>query len=133
MNIDCMSQRQDRVNELLRREISAVLARDYEWRQMLVTVSDVEVTQDLKEARVWMSILGGSPTPVLEKLNLDHGRIQKKVMSRVVLKSTPIFSFRHDASAARGVTMVNLLEEVEQLPKALDGDVVGEDNSRILP
>ncbi len=128
-----MSQRQDRVNELLRREISAVLARDYEWRQMLVTVSDVEVTQDLKEARVWMSILGGSPTPVLEKLNLDHGRIQKKVMSRVVLKSTPIFSFRHDASAARGVTMVNLLEEVEQLPKALDGDVVGEDNSRILP
>jgi len=128
-----MSQRQDRVNELLRREISAVLARDYEWRQMLVTVSEVEVTQDLKEARVWMSILGGSPTPVLEKLNLDHGRIQKKVMSRVVLKSTPIFSFRYDASAARGVTMVNLLEEVEQLPKALDSDVVGEDNSRIIP
>ena len=43
-----MSQRQDRVNELLRREISAVLAKDYEWRGMLVTVSEVDITQYFK-------------------------------------------------------------------------------------
>jgi ribosome-binding factor A len=115
-----MSQRQDRVNELLRREISAVLARDYEWPGQLITVSEVEITQDFREARVWMSILGGHVQPILDKLNRDHGRIQSRVMKRVVLKTTPILSFRHDSSAAKGVDMVNLLQEVDRIPKALD-------------
>ncbi|TAE91350.1 MAG: 30S ribosome-binding factor RbfA [Verrucomicrobia bacterium] len=117
-----MSQRQDRVNELLRREISAVLQRDYEWPGQLVTVSEVEITQDFREARVWMSIFGGHVQPVLDRLNRDHGRIQSKVMKRVVLKSTPILTFRHDNSAVTGVNMVNLLQEVDQIPKALDAD-----------
>jgi len=113
-----MSNRLVRVNELLRREISAVIQRDYEWHGRLVTVSDVEVTQDLKEAKVWIGVLGGDSAPVLDKLNHDHGAIQKKVMKRVVLKSTPILAFRIDASAARGVEVVNLLDEVDKLPKA---------------
>jgi len=113
-----MSRRLDRVNELLRREISAIIQRDYEWNGKLVSVSEVEVTQDLKEGRVWIGVLGGSPDPVLEKLNRDHGSIQSRVMKRVVLKSTPVLQFRHDASAVRGVQIVNLLEEVDKLPKA---------------
>lgn len=115
-----MSQRQDRVNELLRREISNVLMQDYEWKGLLVTVHDVEVTQDLKEARVWISVLGGAAAPVLSKLNHDHGKIQNRIMKRIILKSTPILQFRHDDSAVRGVDMVNLLEEVDKLPKAKD-------------
>jgi len=113
-----MSNRLDRVNELLRREISAVVQRDYEWHGRLVTVSDVEVTQDLKEAKVWIGVLGGDANPVLDKLNHDHGAIQKKVMKRVVLKSTPVLTFRVDVSAVRGVEVVNLLDEVDKLPKA---------------
>jgi ribosome-binding factor A len=121
-----MSQRQDRVNELLRREISTVLAKDYEWPGMLVTVSEVEITQDFREARVWMSVLGGNGANVLSKLNHDHGRIQSKVMKRVVLKSTPVLSFRQDDSAIKGVSMVNLLEEVDKIPKAKEMEVDGE-------
>jgi len=117
-----MSRRLDRVNELLRREIGNVVQKDYEWHGKLVTISEVEVTQDLKEARVWTSVLGGDAGPVIEKLNRDHGSIQKKVMKRVVLKSTPVLSFRHDASAVRGVDLVNLLDDVEKLPKAADAE-----------
>jgi ribosome-binding factor A len=113
-----VSRRLDRVNELLRREISAIVQRDYQWHGRLVTISDVEVTQDLKEAKVWVGILGGDAKGVVEKLNHEHGTIQSKVMKRVVLKSTPVLSFRHDASAVRGVDIVNLLEEVDKLPKA---------------
>jgi len=40
------------------------------------------------------------------------------VMKRVVLKSTPVLRFHHDATAIRGVGLVNLLEEVDKLPKA---------------
>jgi ribosome-binding factor A len=113
-----MSRRLDRVNELLRREIGAVVQKDYEWNGKLVTISDVEVTQDLKEGKVWTSVLGGDAGPVIEKLNKDHGSIQSKVMKRVVLKSTPVLRFYHDSSAIRGVDIVNLLEEVDKLPKA---------------
>jgi ribosome-binding factor A len=117
-----MSRRLDRVNELLRREIGAVVQKDYEWHGKLVTVSDVEVTQDLKEGKVWISVLGGDSSPVIARLNKDHGAIQSKVMKRVVLKSTPVLVFRHDSSAIRGVDMVNLLQEVDKIPKAPEED-----------
>ncbi|NJM36467.1 MAG: 30S ribosome-binding factor RbfA [Akkermansiaceae bacterium] len=113
-----MSRRLDRVNELLRREIGTIIQKDYEWNNRLVTVSDVEVTQDLKEGKVWISVLGGEANSVIVKLNKEHGSIQSKVMKRVVLKTTPILRFHHDASAVRGVEIVNLLEEVDKLPKA---------------
>ena len=45
-------RRLDRVNELLRREIGAVIQRDFAWHGALVTVSDIEITQDLKEDKV---------------------------------------------------------------------------------
>lgn len=113
-----MSRRIDRVNELLRREISTVIQHDYEWHGKMVTVSAVEVTDDLKEGRVWIGVIGGAAEPIIEKLNKAHGSIQKAVMKRVVLKSTPVLRFKHDNSSIRGVEIVNLLEEVDKLPKA---------------
>jgi len=113
-----MPRRLDKVNELLRREIGTVVQRDYEWGGKLVTIGDVEVTQDLKEGKVWVGVLGGDANPVVEKLNRDHGSIQARVMKRVVLKSTPVLRFVHDASAERGVGIVNLLDEVAKLPTA---------------
>lgn len=108
----------DRVNELLRREISAVVQRDFEWNKALVTISAVDVTQDLKEAKVYVSILGGSAPGVLDQLERKRGFIQSKVSKRVVLRNTPVLMFRQDASAIRGVEVVNLLDEVAQLPTA---------------
>ena len=117
-----MSHRLNRVNELLKREIGSVVQRDYEWHGKLVTISAVEVTQDLKEGKVWTSVLGGDAAPVIDKLNREHGSIQSKVMKRVVLKSTPVLRFVHDVSAVRGVDIVNLLDEVDKLPKAPEED-----------
>lgn len=113
-----MSKRLDRVNELLRREISSVVQRDFEWNQALVTISEVDVTQDLKEAKVYVSVLGGSAPGVLDQLERKRGFIQSKVAKRVVLRNTPVLMFRQDSSAVRGVDVVNLLDEVAQLPTA---------------
>ena len=113
-----MAKRQHRVNELLRREISGILQRDFEWKNALVTVSDVDVTQDLKEAKVFVSILGGSAPGILDQLERKRGFIQGKVSKRVVLRNTPVLMFRQDKSAVRGVEVVNLLDEVSQLPTA---------------
>ena len=113
-----MSRRLDRVNELLKREISRVLQRDFEWKGSLVTVNAVEVSQDLKDARVYIGVLGGHEEKVIDRLNGERGSIQGRVMKRVVLKNTPVLRFVGDDSVVRGVDIVNLLDEVAELPVA---------------
>ncbi|MDA0767914.1 MAG: 30S ribosome-binding factor RbfA [Verrucomicrobia bacterium] len=113
-----MSRRLDKVNELLKREISSVVQKEFEFTGSLVTVSAVEVAPDLKDAKVWVSILGKGEDAVLEKLNKQHGLIQGRVAKRVVLRNTPVLRFVQDASVERGVDVVNLLDEVAKLPTA---------------
>lgn len=119
-----MSRRTDKVNELLRREIGTTIQRDFEFPGTIVTVIEVEVTDDLKEGKVWVGVVGKmSPSQVLEKLNARHGLIQSAVARRVVLRNTPRLTFRLDDSAQRGVDLVNLLEDIDKnLPKAPPAD-----------
>ena len=113
-----MSLRLDRINELMKREISAVIMKEFEFPNCLVTVSEVQVTQDLKEAKVYVSVLGGSAENVISKLRNKRGLIQSRTSKRVVLRTTPVLDFRVDDSADRGVNVVNLLDEVAKLPTA---------------
>ena len=113
-----MSQRLDRINELLRREISTVVQREFEFRDVLVTISGADITQDLRGAKIFVSVLGGHSHRVLEQLEQKRGLIQSRIAQRITLRCTPILSFRLDDSAERGVDMVNLLDEVDKLPKA---------------
>lgn len=113
-----MSQRMDRINELMKREISSIIQRDFEFPNVLVTVSDVEVTQDLREAKVFVSVLGGNPENILEKLGQQRGHIQSRVNKRVTLRNTPVLDFRTDDSTERGTDIINLLDQVDQLPTA---------------
>lgn len=123
-----MSQRLDRINELLRREISTVVQRDFEFNGALVTVNAVDITQDLREAKVFVGVICGYGAKVIEQLEQKRGLIQKRIAKRVVLRCTPILDFRLDTSAARGVDMVNVLDEVDKIPKAPLEDVVKDQN-----
>lgn len=114
------THRLDKVNELLKREIGSFVQRNFDWPGTIVSIQDVEVTEDLREARAWVGVVGKlSAESVVEKLNRQKGGIQSAVARRVVLRNTPRLSFRHDDSAQRGVDMVNLLDDIENnLPKA---------------
>ena len=113
-----MSQRLERINELLRREISVVVQREFEFTNALVTISAAEITQDLREAKIFVSVLGGHSCRVLEQLEQKRGLIQSRIAKRITMRCTPILMFRLDDSASRGVEMVNLLDEVDKIPKA---------------
>lgn len=114
------SRRLDKVNELMKREIGTFVQKEFEWPGTIVSILDVEITEDLKEGRVWVGVVGRmSPSQVIEKLSRKRGDIQRAVSRRVVMRNTPKLTFRHDDSARRGVSMVNLLDDIEQnLPKA---------------
>lgn len=113
-------RRLDKVDELVKREVSMILQKDFEFPDTIVTVTGVEITEDLKEGKVWVGVVGKmKPDQVLDKLSAKRGMIQSLMSKRVVLRNTPRLAFRLDDSAQRGVGMVNLLDDIEKhLPKA---------------
>lgn len=114
------TRRLDKVNELMKREIGSFVQKEFDWPGTIVSILDVEITEDLKEGRVWVGVVGRmAPAQVLEKLSKHRGLIQNAVSKRVILRNTPRLTFKHDDSAKRGVDLVNLLEDIERnLPKA---------------
>ena len=114
------TRRLDKVNELMKREIGTFIQKEYEWPGTIVSILDVEITEYLKEGRVWVGVVGRmAPAQVIDKLSRKRGEIQRAVSKRVVLRNTPKLTFKHDNSAQRGVDLVNLLDDIEQnLPKA---------------
>lgn len=114
------TRRLDKVNELMKREIGTFIQKEFEWPGTIVSILDVEITEDLKEGRVWVGVVGRmAPAQVIDKLSRKRGEIQRAVSKRVVLRNTPKLTFKYDNSAQRGVDLVNLLDDIEQnLPKA---------------
>jgi ribosome-binding factor A len=115
-----MKHRLLRVNELLKRELSTIITRDLRFEDALVTVNQVDVTPDLKNAHVFVSVLGkGSAKAVIAELDDNRTILQAEMSKKVVLKYTPHLVFHLDNSTERGARIIQLLDEIEPLA---DGD-----------
>jgi ribosome-binding factor A len=114
-----MKHRLLRVNELLKRELSAMLLREMTFENLLVTVNQVDVTPDLKSAHVYVSVLGSEGRKdVLPKLEANRAALQADLSKHVVLKYTPHLVFHLDDSIERGARVLEILQEIEPPPSA---------------
>jgi len=112
-----MTQRTDRVDELLRQEIGAILAREIaDPRIGFTTVTDVETTPDLRHARVWVSVIGqpAERDATLAALGRAMPFVRHELGGRLRLKRIPEFHVRLDDSAERGTRVLRLLHELEE-------------------
>ena len=109
-----MSNRLLRVNELMQREISAYLHSQYSAETVGLTISGVEVTGDLREAKVFFSVVGGEPEQARAKkfLRGKLAEIRSVVAKHVVMRHVPLLTFHLDVSAARALRIEQLLDEV---------------------
>jgi ribosome-binding factor A len=109
-----MKHRLERVCEVLKREIGLVLLRDMDFGAVLVTVSSVDVTPDLKQAHVFVSALGspGQQRQVLEKLERSRVHLQGEIAKRVTLKHTPHLFFKIDEAIERGSRILSIMDEL---------------------
>ena len=114
-----MKHRLLRVNELLKRELSALLMREMTFENLLVTVNQVDVTPDLKSAHVYVSVLGSEGRKdVVPKLEANRAALQADLSKHVVLKYTPHLVFHLDDSIERGARVLEILQEIEHPPSA---------------
>ena len=109
-----MTNRTLRVSELMQREISAYLHTRHQGEAVRITITGVEVSPDLREGRVFYSVIGGpAETEACEQwLRERTGEIRHMVGRRIVLKQVPRFDFIRDTSAERGVRVNRLLDEL---------------------
>lgn len=110
-----MKHRQLRLNELVKRELSAIIARQINFEDVLVSINDVDVTPDLKSAHVFVSILGAAPrASVIDKLEAHRPALQAELSRHVVLKYTPHLIFHIDDSIERGARVLEILQDLEK-------------------
>ena len=108
-----MKHRLLRVNELLKRELSGIIAREITFKAGLVTVSGVDVSADLKSAHVFVSVLGAPGAGVINELEAHRPSLQAELARHVVLKYTPQLVFHLDDSIARGARVIEIMQEID--------------------
>jgi ribosome-binding factor A len=111
------AERMRRVDEAVREVLSDAIAQQLkDPRVGFVTVTAVETSQDLRHARVFVSVLGDEATRrrSLDGLRSAHGFLQQRVSSELRLKNTPTLDFRYDDTTDRGFRIAELLDEAEE-------------------
>jgi len=108
--------RPEKVAHLMRREIAEILQerlRDPRVSAM-VSVTDVEVTNDLSFAKVFVSIMGDAAVraSTLEALAHAAGFVRHELGPRLGLREVPEIRFVHDESLDRGARVEELLKRI---------------------
>ena len=103
-----------RVNESVRAVVAEAVGQLKDPRIGLVTVTSVDVTPDLSEARVFVSVLGNERKrrATLAGLESARGVLQARITRELNLRKTPTLSFAYDESVERGVRMSALIDEL---------------------
>jgi ribosome-binding factor A len=110
------SRRVDRVAEAIREAVATFLADGAKDPRIvgLVTVTGVDVTQDLRHAKVYVSVLGSDAEKqsTLEGLQSAATHLRSRLGRSLRLRFAPELTFHSDASVARAARIETLLEQI---------------------
>jgi ribosome-binding factor A len=109
-----MPERMRRVNEAVREVLSEAVGGLQDPRIGFVTVTRVETSTDLRQARVFVSVLGSERKRerTLEGLASAHGVLQSRIADELRMKRTPQLTFEYDPSVEYGVKMSKLIDQL---------------------
>lgn len=114
-----MSQRTDRIADLLRAELAALLQRELrDPRVRLASISRVEVSADLGHARVFVSVLGdeGVRAESVRGLESAGGFLRRQLAHRLSLRQVPELHFTLDRGAEHSLHIAALLDDAKKDP-----------------
>ena len=117
-------RRSERVADGIREEVATFLAEDAKDPRIvgLVTVTGVDVTRDLRHAKVFVSIMGSDVErqATLEGLDSAAGHLRSRIGRALRLRVAPEITFRYDESIARAAKIEALLAELRDPPPTGD-------------
>lgn len=110
-----MSLRPNRVGEQMKKELGEIISRKIKDPRIgFVTVTDVNVTGDLQQATVYISVLGDQEQRenTLKGLAKAKGFIRSEIGQRIRLRKTPEITFEFDESIDYGNRIDTLLHQI---------------------
>jgi ribosome-binding factor A len=125
------NKRAIRVGELLKEEISQIVLREMKDPRIgFVSVTDVEVSGDLRHAKVFISVYGSDKEKeeTLEGLQQAQGFVRKLVGERIKIHHTPEIIFRYDDSIENGVHISEIIKDLKESGEIKESDPDAEKN-----
>jgi len=127
--------RQDRVTEAIRQEVSVIIHDELKDPRLgFVTITRVEMTPDLRYAKIFFSVLGKEEDYKKTKDALDSalGFIRKLIAQRINLRLAPEIGFEDDRSTEYSVRIEEILNEIKglEVPKAPKKETVAKKPKR---
>lgn len=111
------SHRIIRINEELKHELAKIIRQDLKDPRVdsLTSVLAVDTTPDLKQAKIYISVLGDKEKgqATIEGLTSSTGFIRRELARRINLRNTPELAFQLDHSIEYGIKMSKLIDEVQ--------------------
>jgi len=121
--------RQDQLGEVITQELSDLIrTRMKDPRIGFASITDVEVSADLRHAKVFVSVMGGEDEQRATMTSLDHasGFLRHELAQRLTIRHTPELVFRLDQSIARGAHLLDLINQMSATGNAAPTASTGE-------
>jgi len=111
-----MSKRIQRVNQLIKKELSQLLLREVEFpTDTLVTVTRVETSPDLKESRIFISVMPEAKTAkIIDFLNRKIYFLQQKINKRLKMKPLPKLKILEERKTKEAGRVEEILEKIKE-------------------
>ena len=120
-----MTRRTERLNHLLRQEITDLLQREAKDPRLsaMVSVTRVSVSSDLRYAKVFISVLGTEEEKkgVLAGLHAASGFLRRELSGRLSIRYTPELSFFYDDTMEQAGRVIQLIDEVRSSETGTQG------------
>ena len=111
--------RRGRINDEMQKELAQVLrqVKDPRVSEAFISVTAVDVTPDLKFAKVYYSAMTGDKKEIAKGLKSSAGYIRRQLAQNLNLRMTPELTFFEDHSIAHGAHISKLLNSIEFAPE----------------
>lgn len=110
-----MTRRNDQVNDLLRKELSDLVREDINDPRLLglITITRVDTSPDLKQARAHVSVLGSDDdrASTMEALESARAYLRRELGKRINMRYTPNIRFVSDTTIAEAQEMTDKLRQ----------------------
>lgn len=126
--------RQDQLGEVITHELSDLIrTRVKDPRVGFASITGVEVSADLRHAKVFVSVMGNDQErqDTLAALTHAAGFLRHELAQRLTIRYTPEITFRLDESIAHGVHLIDLINRVSSSDAVADGQTTPDDKEPV--